>query len=161
MHQSFPRESRPIPTIQNLLPRTGARLLATVAVAVPHPGKPSIRTRMPGFSGRKERMPQPRGLTRSVWQFSAKVICGSMLVTRNGICARTRVPCRLWMRDSTSSVYAAQGCKNPEITSISHAGKNQSNCVQLAYGTRKQQKSPQSHRAKSTGKQLGVLEYSR
>jgi hypothetical protein len=83
-----------MPTSQYLLPVPGAKLLATVAVALAPTGKPSIRTRRPGFKGLEKRIPQPRGLTSKVWQFSENEISGSMLVTRKGICARTRVPCR-------------------------------------------------------------------
>jgi len=39
-------------------------------------------------------MPQPEGFTKTVWQFSENLVAGSRLVSRTGICARTRVPRR-------------------------------------------------------------------
>lgn len=98
MHQKFPGDSSPMPTSQYLPPSAGARLLATCASAHRTPGSPSTRTRSPGFSGRAKRIPQPRGLTSIVWQFSENETDGSALVMRMGICARTRVPKRRWIR---------------------------------------------------------------
>jgi hypothetical protein len=92
MHHRFPADSRPMPTSQYLLPSPGARLQATLAVTLPPHGNPSTRTRSPGFNGRAKRIPQPRGFTSTVWQFSENEIAGSTLVMRRGICARTRVP---------------------------------------------------------------------
>lgn len=94
MHQKFPGASRPMPTSQYLPPSAGARLLATCASAHRTPGSPSTRTRSPGFNGRAKRIPQPRGLTNMVWQFSENETDGSALVMRMGICALTRVPNR-------------------------------------------------------------------
>ena len=83
-----------MPTIQYLLPGDGGRLQATRAVALPPPGSPSTRTRRPGFKARPKRTPQPRGFTKTVWQFSESGTSGSILVMRKGICAFTRVPFR-------------------------------------------------------------------
>jgi len=84
-----------MPMVQNRLPMPGGRMLATRAVVVLPPGKSSIRTHEPGVRGREERRPQPQGFTNKVWHNSEKGSDGSRLVTRKGICARTRVPCRL------------------------------------------------------------------
>jgi hypothetical protein len=65
-HQRFPGESKPIPITQYLFPTLGGRLLATRAVILPPPGRSSMRKRMPGFSDRGKRTPQPRGFTSSV-----------------------------------------------------------------------------------------------
>jgi hypothetical protein len=65
-HQRLPGESKPIPTTQYLFPTFGGRLLATRAVILPPPGRSSIRNRIPGFSDRGKRTPQPSGFTSSV-----------------------------------------------------------------------------------------------
>jgi len=98
IHQRFPGESSPIPTNQYLLSSESRMLLAIRAVTVLPPGRSSTRTRMPGFKDWGSRTPHPNGFTSTVWQRAEKEIAGSRLVKRNGICARTRVPCRRWIR---------------------------------------------------------------
>jgi hypothetical protein len=83
-----------MPINQYLLAVFSGTLLATRAVTAVPPGRFSTRTCNPALSGRGNRTPQPRGLTTIVWQFSAKEVDGSRLLTRTGICARTRVPRR-------------------------------------------------------------------
>ena len=94
MPQRFPGLSRPRPTSQYLLSSEIRRLLATLAVTDLPEGSSSTFTRIPGLRERGNRMPQPLGFTRRVWQRSEKRLAGSRLVTRKGICARTRVPRR-------------------------------------------------------------------
>jgi hypothetical protein len=55
-----------MPTSQYLLPFAGGKLQATWATTLLPQGKLSILSRIPGFSERGNRTPQPSGLTSSV-----------------------------------------------------------------------------------------------
>jgi len=93
MHQRFAGFSRQIPTNQYLLVKR--MLLATCAFTLEPPGNSSTRICAPGSSGRLKRTPQPCGFTERVWHLSENIaLSESRLVTRRGICARTRVPLR-------------------------------------------------------------------
>lgn len=93
MHQRFAGFSRQIPTTQYLLAKR--MLLVTRAFTLEPPGSSSTRICAPGLSGRLKRTPQPWGFTDRVWHLSENVaLSESRLVTRTGICARTRVPRR-------------------------------------------------------------------
>ncbi len=58
-HQRLPGESRQMPTSQYLLPVCNGKLLATLAVILPPPGRSSTRICVPGSSARVKRTPQP------------------------------------------------------------------------------------------------------
>ncbi len=58
-HQRLPGESRQMPTSQYLPPVCNGKLLATLAVMLPPPGRSSTRTCVPGASSLLKRTPQP------------------------------------------------------------------------------------------------------